>query len=109
MTDFCLIMMKGVVWGITEEEALLCWCLARLGLHLLELQNQLQFLLSQSWSLSFIHNVRRQQQGQPVLPWLLVREIKEEEGQLRVAGDRQGEEDVSLDMKLFMIINNYNL
>jgi hypothetical protein len=31
----------------------------------------------------------------------------EEEGQLRVAGDRQREEDVSLAMKLFMIICNY--
>jgi hypothetical protein len=39
-----------------------------------------------------------------VLSCLLVREIKEEEGQLRVAGDRQREEDVSMAMKLFMII-----
>ena len=40
-----------------------------------------------------------------VLSCLLFREIKEEEGQLRVAGDRQREEDVSLGIKLFMIID----
>jgi hypothetical protein len=38
MSDYCLMMM--MVWGTIEEEALLCWCLERLGKHQLELQNQ---------------------------------------------------------------------
>jgi hypothetical protein len=38
----------------------------------------------------------------------LVIEINEEEGQLRVAGERQREEDVNLAMKLFKFMTIWN-